>query len=194
MDIQKTAREIGLFETAVNLAKVKNSAEVIQKVGAAMPLPDEDIESRIEQIADWLINFGKSKYMFLTPEIALIEEIGRRTNSSAEIIIAIPCDMENEAKERLIDNLPHTASVTTLEEPFFPQSFFPENGMIVISGYLSGERPMVLQDTYRLVDHYSDFRGKKAFVSYLELDTAIRYEGWMEISQQRFNAEWRESS
>ena len=47
MNIQKTAREIGIFETAVNLAKVKDSTEVIQKVGAAMPLPDEDIETRI---------------------------------------------------------------------------------------------------------------------------------------------------
>lgn len=193
MDIQKTAREIGIFETAVNLAKVKYSTEVIQKVGAAMPLPDEDIESRIGQIADWLISFRKSKYMFLTPEIALFEEMGKRINSNAEIIIAVPCDLEYEAKERLIDNLPHAVSVTTLEEPFFPQSFFPGNGMIVISGYLGGERPMVLHDTYRLVEHYSDFRGKKAFVPYLELDTATRYEGWMEINQQRVNAKWRES-
>ena len=37
MDIQKTAREIGLFETAINLAKVSNSADVIQKVGTSIP-------------------------------------------------------------------------------------------------------------------------------------------------------------
>ena len=175
MDIQKTAREIGIFETAVNLARVKDSTEVIQKVGAAMPLPDEDIDSRIGQIADWLISFGKSKYMFLTPEIALIEAIGRLAKGDSEIIIAVPCDLEYEAKERLINNLPHTASVTVLEEPYFPQSFFPH-------------------DTYRMVEHYSGFMGKKVFVPYLELDTAARYEGWMEINQQRLNGKWRRSS
>lgn len=76
MDMQKTIREIGMFETAVNLAKVSGSADVVQKVGASMPLPDEGIGIRVGQIAEWLLDFGKSKYMFLTPEIALIEEMG----------------------------------------------------------------------------------------------------------------------
>ena len=40
MDMQKTAREIGLFETAVNLVAVCDSSDVQTKVGASMPLPD----------------------------------------------------------------------------------------------------------------------------------------------------------
>ena len=194
MDIQKTAREIGLFETAVNLANVSSSADVIRKVGASMPLPDEDIGIRVGQIAEWLLSFGKRKYMYLTPEIALIEEMGRRSNGEAEVIIAVPCDLEQEARERLNNNLPHGVMVTVLEEPYFPQSFFPGNGMIVISGYSCGERAMVLPDTYRMVEHYSGFLGKRVFVPYKELDVAIRYDGWMEISQQRLSAKWRNES
>lgn len=191
MDIQKTAREIGLFETAVNLANVSNSADVIQKVGASMPLPDEDIGVRVKKIAEWLLSFGKSKYMFLMPEIVLIEEMSKLTNSKIEAIIAVPCDLEQEAKERLNNNLPHGVGVSILEEPFFPQSFFPGNGMVVISGYLGGDRAMVLSDTYRLVEHYNGFLGKKVFVPYKELDAAMRYKEWMEISQQRLSAKWR---
>lgn len=194
MDIQKTAREIGLFETAVNLAKVSSSAEVIQKVGASIPLPDERMGGRVGQVAKWLLSFSKSKYMFLTPEIALIEEMGKQSNSKTEFIIAVPCDLEREARERLNNNLPHGAEVTVLEEPYFPQSFFPGNGMMVISGYSGGERAMVLSDTYRMVEHYSGFLGKKVFVPYKELDAAIRYDGWMEISQQRLSAKWRSES
>lgn len=126
MDIQKTAREIGLFETAINLAKVSNSADVIQKVGTSMPLPNEDIGIRVKQIAKWLYNFNKNKYMFLTPEIALFEEMSKLANTHIEIIIAIPCDLEQEAKERLKNNLPRNITVTVLEEPYFPQSFFPK--------------------------------------------------------------------
>lgn len=194
MDIQKTAREIGLFETAVNLAKVSNSADVIQRVGASMPLPDEGIGVRVGQVAKWLLSFGKSKYMFLTPEIALIEEMGKQSNSETEVIIAVPCDLEQEARERLNSNFPRGVMVTVLEEPYFPQSFFPGNGMMVISGYSGGERAMVLPDTYRMVEHYSGFLGKKVFVPYKELDAAIRYDGWMEISQQRLSAKWRSES
>ena len=190
MDMQKTAREIGLFETGINLSKVCNSTDVIQKVGASMPLPDGDIADRIPQIAAWLLGFGKSKYMFLNPEIALIEEMAK-LSSQEEVIIAIPCDLEGEAKERLRNNLPRGIEVTILEEPYFPQSFFPGNGLMVVCGYSAGGRPMVLPDTYRMVEHYSGFLGKKLFIPYKELETAARYDGWLEVSQQRLSTKWR---
>lgn len=193
MDMQKTAREIGLFETGINLSKVCNSTDVIQKVGASMPLPDEEIANRVPQIATWLHSFGKSKYMFLTPEIALIEEMSKYSNQE-EIIIAIPCDLEEEAKERLRNNLPRDIEVTILEEPYFPQSFFPGNGLMVVCGYAADGRSMVLPDTYRMVEHYSGFLGKKVFIPYRELDTAARYEGWLEVSQQRLSTKWRSES
>lgn len=193
MDMQKTAREIGLFETGINLSKVCNSTDVIQKVGASMPLPDEDIVDRIPQIAAWLHSFGKSKYMFLTPEIALIEEMSKLSNQE-EVIIAIPCDLEEEAKERLRNNLPRNIEVTILEEPYFPQSFFPGNGLMVVCGYAAGGRPMVLPDTYRMVEHYSGFLGKKVFIPYKDLETAARYDGWLEVSQKRLSEKWRSES
>lgn len=156
-----------------------------------MPLPDEGIESRIGQIAKWLLSFGKSKYMFFSPEIAIIQEMGKRSDNKIEVIIAVPCDLDVEAKERLSNNIPHGVIVTILAEPYFPQSFYPGNGMMVISGYLGGDRAMVLPDTFRMVEHYNGFLGKKAFVPYKEMDAAIRYDGWMEISQQRLSAKWR---
>lgn len=193
MDMQKTAREIGLFETGINLSKVCNSTDVIQKVGASMPLPDEDIANRVPKIAAWLHSFGKSKYMFLTPEIALIEEMTKLSNQE-EVIVAIPCDLEGKAKERLRNNLPRGIEVTVLEEPYFPQSFFPGNGLMVVCGYSAGGRPMVLPDTYRMVEHYSGFLGKKVFIPYKELETAARYDGWLEVSQQRLSTKWRSKS
>ena len=193
MDMQKIAREIGLFETGINLSKVCQSGDVTQKVGASMPLPDEKIADNIPQIASWLHSFGKNKYMFLTPEIALIEELAK-LDEHIEAIIAIPCDLETEAKERLTNNLPRGVDVTVLEEPYFHQSFFPGNGMIVISGYSADERPMVLPDTYRMIDHYSGFKGKKVFVPYRELDTADRYNGWVEVNQQKLSMKWGKNS
>lgn len=191
MDLQKTVREIGMFETAINLAKVSNSAEVFRKVGASMPLPDEEIADRVVQAAKWLLGFDKRKYMFFTPEIALIEEMGKTAGRKTEVIIAVPCDLEQEAKERLHNNLPHGITVSVLEEPYFLHSFFPENGMMVISGYLGGDRAMVLPDTYRMAEHYSDFRGKKVFIPYRELNAAVRYDSWMELNPKRISVKWR---
>lgn len=191
MDMQKIAREIGLFETGINLSKVSSSVEVLQKVEASMPLPDEDITTKVQQIAAWLRGFGKSKYMFLTPEILLIEELSKHAESQEEAIIVVPCDLESDAKERQKNNIPRNMKVTILEEPYFPESFFPGNGIIVVCGYSADGRAMVLSDTYRMVDHYSRFLGKKIFLPYIELDTAIRYDGWLEVSQQKLSRKWK---
>jgi hypothetical protein len=193
MDMQKTAREIGLFETGINLSKVCNSTDVIQKVGASMPLPDEDIANRIPQIVTWLQSFGKSKYMFLTPEIALIEEMSKHSKQE-EIIIAIPCDLEEETKARLRNNLPRSVEITILEEPYFPQSFFPGNGLLVVCGYAADGRSMVLPDTYRMLEHYNGFLGKKVFIPYKELEIAARYDGWLEVDQRKLSTKWRSKS
>ena len=94
MDMHRTAKEIGLFLTAINLVAVIDSPDVQDKVGASMPLPDSDTEKKVSDIAKWLTGFGKRKYMFLTPEIALIEELLRQTDNKAEVTIAIPCDLD----------------------------------------------------------------------------------------------------
>lgn len=194
MDIQRTAREIGLFETAINLAKVKDSADVIQKVGVSMPLPDDDIDSRTDQAARWLCEYGKKKYFFLTPEIALIDAMSRIADKSTEIIIAVPFNLESDAKERLGGNLPHGLNVTLSEEPCFPPSFFPSNGMMVICGYLGNDRAMVMPDTYRMAEHYHRFPGRRVFLPYREMDIAVRFEGWIEIDPQRLSDKWRYAS
>lgn len=191
MDLQKTAREIGLFETADNLSKVRYSMDVVQKAGAGMPLPDDDICSKSREVAAWLHGFDKSQYMFLTPEIRLIEELGVLSQESTECIIILSGNLESDAKERVSNNIPRNIKVTVLPDTAFPQTLFPRNGMIVICGYDAAGHPMVLPDTYRLAEHYCRFHGRKAFVPYTELDTAARYDGWLELKGQIISDKWR---
>lgn len=191
MDMQRTAREIGLFETALNLVAVRDSSDVRAKVGTSMPMPDASIMQNIKSIAEWLVSFQKKKYLFMTPEIALAEAMAELVDYDMEIIFLVPCDMDIEAKERLKNNLPNQMNVSILEEPFFPSNFSPGNGMIVVSGYMAGDRAMVLADTYRLIEHYNGFLGKRAFAPYCELTSAYRYDGWLEVGQQRLNTRWR---
>lgn len=192
MDMQRTAREIGLFETAVNLVSVYDSSDVHAKVGASMPLPDVRITQNIKSIAEWLVSFRKKKYLFMMPEIALVEAMAELVDCDTEIIFLVPCDMDGEAKERLRNNLPKQVKMSILEEPFFPSDFFPGNGMIIVTGYMAGDHAMVLADTYRLIEHYNGFLGKRAFVPYCELTSAYRYDGWLEVGQNRLNIRWRE--
>lgn len=124
-----------------------------------MPLPDSNTKEKVSDIVKWLTGFGKCKYMFLTPKIAVIEKLLKQTDNKAEIIIAVPCDFDPEIKERLKNNLPHgDAEVELLEEPHFPSNLYPSNGMIVTCGYLGGDRSMVMSDTYEWLNTIVAFK------------------------------------
>lgn len=195
MDNIRTSQEIGLIQTAINLASVCNSDEVVNEVGMTMPMPAINIREQVPEIVDWLRCFGKSKYLFLTPEIALIEEIGNREDCTREeAIIALPGDLEPDMQERIRNNIPRNIKVTIQSEYEIPRAFYPSNGMIVICGYVAGGRLMVMPETYRLIGRYSEFLGKKVFIPYQELDIAARYGHWMEISPDSLSVRWRAES
>lgn len=191
MDMRKTVREIGFLEAGTNLEEVLDSKDIQEKVGAVMPLPGKNLINTISNIADWLTAFGKDKYMILTPEIALIDKLAE-LDIGKEAIFLIPCDMDPEVKERLKANIPKSMKVSLLEEPYFPEEFYPGNGLLIACGYYAGGRIMVLPETYRLIDHYSGFMGKKVFIPYVELEDAVRYDGWMEIGRDKFTTIWRD--
>ena len=121
MDAIKTVREIGTFMANENIAAVLASEDVRAKVGAVMPLPGINFNESINKVADWLSSFGKCKYLFFSPEIALIERLSGCENKT-ESIIMVPCDMDQEVKSRLNDNLPKNMKVELLEETKYPES------------------------------------------------------------------------
>lgn len=195
MDVIKTTREIGFFMACENIVAVLDSEDVRVKVGVDMPLPDSDFIKRMNNAVDWLAGFGKTKYMFLTPEIALIERISSDEDKTEAIIVA-PFDMDAEIKIRLKNNLPKNMKVTLLEETKFPKAvgidFRPRNGLLVVTGYLAGDRIMVLPETYRLINSYANgFMGKTVFVPYATIQESIRYCDWIEVDSGKFSQIWR---
>jgi len=192
MDVMKTVREIGCFEAARNMSEALDSEMVRRKVEEDMPMPDAGFEASIERAADWLMSFGKSKIMLLSPEIAIIEALAQRAGDDHEVIIMIPSDMDPESKQRLGNNIPKGISVELIEESFFPQGFIPKNGLIAAFGYTGADRLMVLPETYRLVEDYGRFWGKKVFVPYKACGSFVRTGEWTEIRKSRFSDVWED--
>lgn len=191
MDIRETMKEIGQIQLLVNLAGVCDSSEIIEEVGTSMPMPDPDITARVPEIVERLRGYCKNKYLFLTPEIALIEELGSQADPREEVFITIPGDLDPDIQERIRNNVPHNIKVTVLSEYEPLPGFYPGNSMIVICGYAAGGRLMVTPETYRLVGRYSEFFIRKVFIPYRELEIAEHYDDWMEISQDNLSVIWR---
>ncbi|MBR4320559.1 MAG: hypothetical protein IKI37_03450 [Oscillospiraceae bacterium] len=192
MDLRKNALEIGHFEIGRNLAAVASSEEVREKLGQSMPLPPSEMNTVIDKAAKWLLDFHKKKYMFLMPEIALIEAMAQKTSGECEIIVVLPCSTEAEVKERICHNLPHGIKIQILEEPYFPDRFFPQNALLVVTGYLGMHHAMVLPEVYRMAEHYGGFLGKKVFLPYVSLSCAARYDSWIEMKNDYFKEYWRD--
>ncbi len=191
MDIIKTSREIGLFETARNISEAFDSLEVRNKVEESMPMPGADFAHHIVQAVDYLMGFGKKKLLLLSPEVAVLEELARRATPDIQVIVAVACDMDPESRARLYNNIPAGIYVQLLEEPYFPESFTPANGMVASFGYMAGERLMALPECYRMTEHYSGFWGKKVFVPYVFREDSTRFDNWMEINPSKFSDIWR---
>lgn len=193
MDILKTAREIGFYETAINVQKVGVTETLREKVGTSFPLPPEDVMEDCTKIAKWLLSFNKSKYMFTSPEIALIEEMAKYAGSGRnfEVGIIIPNGMEAEIAERLHNNLPANVKISLLEAPYCWHDFRPDNGMVVTVGYLGREHVMVLFETQCVLGYIRGFMGCKVFIPYAEESVAERYEGWIETNASQFKEMWR---
>ena len=195
MDILKTIREIGHFETSINLANYMKSNDVIEQIGHSFPLQDNSIVSKTDTASIWLARFYKNKYFFLTPELAIIESMIKYVPKSTEFLILKPSDMDEEVFERLNHNRPRGAHVSFINEPFPCEDFYPDNGMIVICGYIAGEHLMVLPETYRAANHYyNEFRGKICFVPFAEEAAASRYANWIELNPQMNLIVWRDNN
>ena len=190
MVILKIAREIGCFETGYNIIQVLDNCAIAKKINKSMPLPDGTFIDSLENLSHWLASLGKKKFLFLNPEIAVIERLASIAPSDTEAIILVPDGMDNEMRERLSVNLPQIIKVSALPEPYFPNAFYPRNGVVIASGYLANNRPMVLPETYRLIDHYWGFKGKRIFIPYVTVPTPIPSNEWIEIDARKFSMIW----
>ena len=155
-----------------------------------MPLPYYSIEQDIREIATWIHSFNKKNIMFLTPEIALIDELLKYDNET-QFIIALPNFMEEETKENIINNNPDSKRVLFLQDSLSPSSFLPCNSLLVTCGFITGHCFMVLPETYSLNEKHHSFLGKKLFIPYTEFSEPIRYDDWIEINNDKFNQVWR---
>ena len=181
MDILKTAREIGFFELGQNLMNIQKSSSLVWRIEERMPLPDDDFLNILSDIPRRMKALGKAKCFFLTPEIALIERLSS-SDGITDAAIAIPSDMEKESVERMRNNIPRNINVSLLPEPGFPNAFLPCNGVIFVCGYMAGNHQMVLPETYRMINHYWGFTGKKIFIPYVTRTASVKYYDWLETT------------
>lgn len=178
--------EIGLIETALNISKYIDDSQIVSESIKFMPFPDANFRERTIQIAEQIKSLNKEKILILTPEIALIELLKDSANIS-EILICISSEMNDEAKERISNNIPiGKAKVTLIDENTFPKDFSPANAAIVAVGYADRDKAIILRENYKMLNVYNKFYGMKLLISSQNDVSNERPMGWIAINASEF--------
>lgn len=168
MNIRETAAEIGMLATMQLIEPHTDDPEILSALGD-LPVPC-GVGERIAAIADALNACPKKTLMLLAPEMALIDALAER-NTSHQIILIMPCDMDPLAAQRLRGNIPEGFELAFLDEPFSPAFATPGNSALLAFGFQNDYRIQLSQTSYRLMERYGTFPGLKLFIPYTTAST-----------------------
>ena len=184
-NIENNIAETGVIETLCVLHKHKKDAEVITNASYFLPIPDDSIHDKLNNIVESLIKLKKERLLFLTPEIAIIERLGN-IKDVTEVIVCLPSDYDEETYERIFNNKPVGMKITFIKENEVPLDFTGNNAAIVGFGFCDNERAIVLNYNYRMMERYKSFYGYKILVSCGDNMSNARPVGWTPINTDAF--------
>lgn len=184
-NIENNVSETGIIETLCILENHKNDDEVITNASLFLPVPDDSIFDKLDNIVSSLIELKKEKLLFLTPEIAVLERLNN-IEAINEVIVCLPSDYDEETYERIINNKPIGIKTTFIKENEVPLDFTGNNAAIITFGFCDNERALVLNHNYRMMERYKSFYGYKILVSCGENMSNARPIGWTPINTNTF--------
>ncbi len=186
-NIKNNLFETGLIETLSVVFKYIDDEDIIADTSLYLPIPEGSIEGMAQSIAEYLDSLGKEKLLFLTPEIAVIEAVANCKNIK-EIIICLPTETTNDVRECIESNMPSAKQISFIKSTETPahSDFKVENSAIVCFGFWEGERAIVLNNNYKMMQMYKDFYGDKILISCGNGACGARPIGWTPINTYDF--------
>ena len=179
MQLGSALSEIGVLETARVLENYIDDEEIINTAVRFMPIPYKGFaDNKISEAASYLMNTGKSKLLFLTPELALFERL-HDIGWDGYIIVVLAADIEEETRTRIKSNKLNCMRIEFINEGTFPRKFAPSNGAIVTVGFESYGRSLITRTNYRMLSLYHSFLGQKVLISCFPEGLQVRPINWM---------------
>lgn len=186
-NIRSGYMEFGLIETLKVLSKYISETDIIDDCCKFIPIPETGSFKNLENIKKSIGKLEKKRLLFLTPEIALIEEI-KDVSFVEDIIVCIPSEMDNETVERIANNIPSGIKTSLIREHEISllRPFRPDNAAIVVFGFCDGTNALITDYNYRMMEYYDSFCGKKVLVSCGNGVTNQRPSGWIPVKAHDF--------
>ena len=187
MNIKDTLDEIGILETNIQIEKYMDDKLLLDSVSSEMPIPTKsETKEIINNAVDKILELNKKNIFMLSNEIALIEKFLLHKDKIQNIIVCLSRNLSDEQVSNIKSNVPKNSNVTFIHELEYPNIIKPRDSILLVLGYLNGNNSIVTSNTYRMIELYKSFLGKKVFISCISDDVKLRQRNFISINSKNY--------
>lgn len=187
MNLIDTIDEIGIFETTTQLNKYIENVDLMYDISRFVPVSSDASSLRsVNEVVIKILNLQKRNIMFLSNEIAILEEILKYKEYFDNIIVVLSSNLSREQKEIIVKNSPDQNIIKYINELEYPTLIKPKNSVIISFGYKNGNKCLLNKKSYRTLEIYKEFLGEKIFVSCLDENISERPKNWISINGEKY--------
>lgn len=187
MNLMDIIDEIGMFETNAQLDKYIDNVELMYDISKYVPISSDSSTLRsVNEVVIKILNLRKRNIMFLSNEIAILEEILKYKEYFDHIIVVLSGNLSKEQKEIIIKNSPNQNIIKYINELEYPTLIKPKNSVIISFGYKNGNKCLLNKKSYRTLEIYKEFFGEKVFISCLNENISERPKNWILINREKY--------
>ncbi len=187
MNLIDTIDEIGIFETTTQLNKYIENGDLMYDISRFVPVSSDATSLRsVNEVVIKILNLQKRNIMFLSNEIAILEEILKYKEYFDNIIVVLSSNLSQEQKEIIVKNSPDQNIIKYINELEYPTLIKPKNSVIISFGYKNGNKCLLNKKSYRTLEIYKEFLGEKIFVSCLDESISERPKNWISINGEKY--------
>lgn len=187
MNIKDTLDEIGILETNLQIEKYIDDKSLLNNVSSEIPIPIKcETKDIIDNAMNRILELNKKNVFMLSNEIALIEKMLLYKDKIQNIIVCLSRNLSEEQINNIKSNIPKNSNVTFINELEYPSIIKPKDSIILVLGYVNGNNCIITNNTYRMVELYKNFLGKKVFVRCISDNVKIKQRNFISINGQNY--------
>ena len=179
--------EIGILETNRQIEKYLEDEVLINSIKNDIPVPSKkETKDIIKKVISKIIDMKKENIFILSNEMALIERMLDYRSNIKNIIVALSRNLTEEQINNIKNNIPNDNNVYFINELEYPSIVKPKDSLILVFGYINGNNCIVPINTYRMIEMYKSFLGKKVFVNCINDEVIVNQNGFISINANNY--------
>ena len=187
MNIRDTLNEIGIFETNLQIEKYIDDEALLKSVSSEMPVPIQcETKTIVSNAVDKIIDMNKKNIFLLSNEITLIEKLLLHKEKIENILVCLSRNLSEEQVSNIKSNIPKNSNVTFINELEYPSIIKLKDSIILVVGYKNVNNCIVTDNTYRMLEIYKSFLGKKVFISCISENVKVKQKNFISINGKNY--------